>query len=816
MNVATLNSLYGKYGVDLIEPPSMGALKPVKAGRDLNEEGITGTRFGRGLPNVDPATKYGPFQVRGASSSPGFYEEFLRSEPLIYDAGQSYIEILASGTWDMPMPRNVPIGLRGELQSWIDFHRNRLQYLDNGGWTRHVEHAGSFVFFGFAVHEVVWAEDKAGRAYIRKLAYREQSTVEEWVLDERGDSLVAVKFATGGDEQIRYTLPATGAKITDHKVLLQNLAARGNNFEGISPIRPALHYIRFKRLLMQIAAAAAEKYGVPITYVMEDPEWAKSFNSTADGDDLDEVNSIWANLRATEVAVIQLPGGVKVDTQSPQGSMPDLMGMVQYCDQMIASTFSNEGNLLGLQTAHGSYAQAEVKERDFMRSAPYYARKVADPINDLLRRLCIEQVGELPEYPKLTFRLDGLQDNSRWIEDATKLHFNQPLSQWEPKWREIARQKMMVEDDFADEVEDAMKGEGESESVQPDPAAAPTRVEDTALNGAQVTSLVGIIQQVSLKMLPAASAIKIIMKAFLMTEEEARQLVDPASTFEPAVPAEEAARLNAECGHAHEMAEDIQDATEIDEEIQRIREKYAEKLGNRFAKLATEHKKLWSTTVRDTSEAGEVWQLAQRVREEMLPKYVDASLENAEAAAQEAGKALLRALGGTAPRGLSIDAAGSFDQAARLEAAAVGEKACSWQQKWLMTQQSDIVRGRPSDDRRSTGSETIRRLGTATLVGVAAEAITGAVHTGRDRVMGVVNEKTPGKIIAIRRNPRGGDTCGPCQALNGFRTVYGSAKYYENSPPNKCRGNSGCDCYWDYEMPSGESVDPDSVKEALQ
>jgi hypothetical protein len=61
-----------------------------------------------------------------------------------------------------------------------------------------------------------------------------------------------------------------------------------------------------------------------------------------------------------------------------------------------------------------------------------------------------------------------------------------------------------------------------------------TSVQETALNGAQISSLVQIVQSVADGMLPAESAIQMMLIAFPgMTDSEARSIITPAASFEP-------------------------------------------------------------------------------------------------------------------------------------------------------------------------------------------------------------------------------------------------------------------------------------------
>lgn len=420
-----LTQLAESYGISVLaDPVDLPDVHPIESTSvDMAELGVTGTRFYTGQVAIEPSASYRPSSVRGKSGNPRLYEEYYRGEPLILDAVQSYTELLVAGRYDLPVPEETPDAMRDDVQAFCDFYRAALMNVE-GGWLRFIEHAASKLVFGFALFEIVWDADDEGRPFPRKLAFREQNTVENWILGERGDNLVAVQFRTGGNNPKYYTIPAS-------KLLLANLNARGNNFEGIPPIRPAIHWIKTKRILAQIAALSAEKYGVPIGVVQKDTSVEDGFGGTDQGQRtaLREVISV---MRSAEGPVVEIPDGLIFDLKSPPGTMPDLMALIQYCDQMITAAFSNEGSLLGLQSQVGSYALGEQKERDFLRSAPYYARKTLQPINDMLRALARDWFGDAmpPVCPQMVYRVDGMKDSSRWLDDVNKLLPN-------GEWRQI-------------------------------------------------------------------------------------------------------------------------------------------------------------------------------------------------------------------------------------------------------------------------------------------------------------------------------------------------------------------------------------------
>jgi hypothetical protein len=77
-------------------------------------------------------------------------------------------------------------------------------------------------------------------------------------------------------------------------------------------------------------------------------------------------------------------------------------------------------------------------------------------------------------------------------------------------------------------------GDGSSEGDMM--ATGANSVQESALNGAQIASMVQIVQSVADGMLPPESAVQMMMVAFpSMDEAEARAIITPAANFEPAV-----------------------------------------------------------------------------------------------------------------------------------------------------------------------------------------------------------------------------------------------------------------------------------------
>ena len=492
-----LTDLEKKYGLQKLGNPrdSTSDLRKIKVpwehtedglGTVLNfadavgeEVGIVGTRVTVGRIAIEPSASFRPYYVRGTSGNPRLYEEYWRSDNIIFDSYQSSVELLLSGRYDLTIPEDAPEEDRERLEEFAAFYKSKFLNI-KGGWDKYVEEAASSLLFGFAPFEVVWARDAEGRPYPHKIAFREQNTVERWLFCERGDQLDAGQFQTGGDTAQRFTLTARGERVEDHKLLIANVNARGNNVEGISLLRPIIHWVRLKRILIQIAGVCAEKYGVPIVQIFRDPAYANEYAIAPDDDQKKDLRAVYSALRSVESAAIEMPDGLRAELLAPPGTMPNLQTLLEFCDQQIARVFSNEGSLLG-RNQIGSYALGEVKERDFIRSAPFFARRILKPINDLIRVLARDWFGDdVPDYvPQMRYLLDAFRDSSRWIQDVNSLMPN-------GQWRDVPEVAEQVFKELGIDVPKAKNIAVETGSKGQ--AGASQKVADSALNGAQVGS----------------------------------------------------------------------------------------------------------------------------------------------------------------------------------------------------------------------------------------------------------------------------------------------------------------------------------------
>lgn len=427
------------------------------------EEGQPGTPIIGGLVQQEPTAKYGPYQVRGYAGFNSLYEQYYRQEPLIFEGINEGNNIFASGRikWHCPdVPRSEQTAAE-EFTEWI-------QNLWNSQWRgpQYLQrHLGAAKIFGFYAFEIVWKKDHRNRTGFRKFAPREPSTVDRWIVSPRGDELRGITFqvtptssGTAGlkrtDERrgrSRYTLTTTGPTLTYRKALVANVFARANNFEGVSYLRPVLHWVKFKQVLSQIAAVTAQKYGVPIPVVQAD--MVQGADAYAPNQvDMDAALAAVTSVQAADGSALVMPNGVNASMLSAQGAMPDIRALFEYADKMIERVLASQAAGLASNTV-GSYAQASVQDNRFLRAQPGFASEVLQPFEWLIRDIAHFNGLKLSAYPEAHWVMDGFDDASRWIADVTTAMGGAPMWEWPDEMKAQALFKLDLDPTTFDDFE---------------------------------------------------------------------------------------------------------------------------------------------------------------------------------------------------------------------------------------------------------------------------------------------------------------------------------------------------------------------------
>ena len=183
---------------------------------DLDQEGEIGqpgTPIYSGVLGVEPTARLQPYLARGFAGSVGVYDRHER-KPLVYKTVQSIRELLVSGVLSLDPPKDCPEEKREAVEEACQQIMSALHAMP-GGIEGYLHNAATCVTHGFSLFEVVWSSTIPHLPV--KIAFREQSSVERWLLDEHARELMAVKLQTGGDKPQGYYLPVRGEKLTHRR-----------------------------------------------------------------------------------------------------------------------------------------------------------------------------------------------------------------------------------------------------------------------------------------------------------------------------------------------------------------------------------------------------------------------------------------------------------------------------------------------------------------------------------------------------------------------------------------------------------------------
>jgi phage gp29-like protein len=366
----------------------------------------------------------------------------------------------------------------------------------------------SAIDYGFAAVELVWNNDRLWRpvdAVLRR--------PERFRFDFEG----RLKYQQFGELVDLYDQA--------YKWLVWRHDKDAENPYGTSTLKACYWPWRFKKAGAEFWLMATEKFSVPSILALFDcSEGEERVRERAAGlaEMLGQVSSgsgaALANIRDAKVL-------------SADGKLSEFKTLMDWCDTQIAYGIVYQS--LAVQEAqNGTRAQASVHEDTFLATMKGLARDMTSTLQRVVDWAVELNVGPGEIAPRVVFDLDDYAD---WKAVVEAIDHGIPVST-SALYERYALPKP------ADEA-DAFVALAKGPQV-PVPTAAPvgapppapvSDVQSTALNGAQVSSLVDLAAQVSQGTLPLETARAIAASAFpLVKREEIDAIFNPLVGFTPA------------------------------------------------------------------------------------------------------------------------------------------------------------------------------------------------------------------------------------------------------------------------------------------
>lgn len=259
----------------------------------------------------------------------------------------------------------------GEIQKAFIEH---ILFNDLGKtWKSFLHEALSCIDFGYSLFEITYSAVLNHEVFgsyngIKSLAFRSQRTIEKWNIN-RGGKLESVEQEAFGDHQKNVTMPA--------KYLLHfALEKEGDNFEGISILRPAYGPWLRKNTFLKLIAAGIEKYAIPIP-ILTIPEGKQGSQEYKDA------KEAMRKYVSHQCNYLTVPHGWELKLNNNPFDASKIRDVIN--DENVEIVNAALANFLELgQSGSGSYALSFDLSDFFLGGLEYVAEQIAETINLVL------------------------------------------------------------------------------------------------------------------------------------------------------------------------------------------------------------------------------------------------------------------------------------------------------------------------------------------------------------------------------------------------------------------------------------------------
>lgn len=330
-------------------------------------------------------------KIRGRKGAKQF-DEIRRSEAQVAMLLNAVMNPIKAAAWEFEAadPTFVPDA---------ETHKKFVEYnaKDCIDWETHLHEALTMLTFGYSIfeciHSVVFNHPKFGTFNgLKALAFRSQKTIEKWVVDPAtGELQTVVQWAQGDLVTGRSALMDMPA---EHLVIFTN-QKEGDNYEGISVLRPMYGAWYRKNLYLKIAAIGMEKgaIGTPVGT----PPAGKLIKA-----DFEEFKKTLQNFTANESAYIIKPQGWEIEIKENNFDPAKVKEMILLENTEMVNSLVANFLSLGTSGGGGSYALGTDLSDFFLSGIQCYANIIAGVWNrKIIPNLIKLNYGEQVEYPKL-------------------------------------------------------------------------------------------------------------------------------------------------------------------------------------------------------------------------------------------------------------------------------------------------------------------------------------------------------------------------------------------------------------------------------
>lgn len=245
--------------------------------------------------------------------------------------------------------------------------------------------------FGFSIferaHKIGQTHPEFGQYVgLSALGWRSPKTLEQFITDPNGE-LIQVEQQSYGD--IDKTV-----KMDARFLSIMTLDQEGDNYEGISLLRPCYGAWSRKQVYLKLMAIGIEKSAIPTVK-------AKVPAGKETSDEYDKMVDILEKLTSHQSNYIAHPEGWEIDTLTINFDAGKVKDAIQFENEEMTFAFLANFLSLGAGGNGGAYALSADLSDFFTKSILYIADLVSDEFNEVGKELIELNFGPQAAYPKM-------------------------------------------------------------------------------------------------------------------------------------------------------------------------------------------------------------------------------------------------------------------------------------------------------------------------------------------------------------------------------------------------------------------------------
>lgn len=331
------------------------------------------------------------------------YDSIVRSDAKVSMCLDAVKNPLVGATWGVGFIENISDSDKAEAEKQKAL-MDRILF--NGGldksWRSILKEILTLVEYGYSLFEItdrpVINDSEIGTySGLKSMAYRSQKTIERWGL-ERDGTLEYVNQQAFGD---LYNTSSIDGRFLIHFAINKV----GDNYEGISKLRPCYGSWMRKNKYLKLVAAGIEKYAIPIP-ILSVPAGKEN------GQQIANAKEALRRFVSTVVNFITFPQGWELSLESTNFDPEKVKNMIEFENTEIVGAFLANFLLLGQQGGGGSYALSWDLSDFFLGSLESIADEIVETINEQLISRMIKLNFGVDAKRLISLEYSGIRDRA--------------------------------------------------------------------------------------------------------------------------------------------------------------------------------------------------------------------------------------------------------------------------------------------------------------------------------------------------------------------------------------------------------------------